>query len=189
MRKGIVRAQVLAGAVSALAVCAVLLLASCGGGGGGSPTTPSTPPPSPAVSITAAGEGNMVIHPSIDSRFFFALETPIRITETAGGTADWNFARIQLFRRGQEIERYELGADVIERAGYKKIAARSNQIYTIAFRFNNDDFDDGAVTLGFSDLKDGRQFTVADVTGWTDVGLSFTPLSVPPGGTIRLPER
>ena len=100
------------------------------------------------------------------------------ITETAGGTADWNFgARIQLFRRGQEIERYELGADVIERAGYKKIAARSNQLYTIAFRFNNDDFEDGAVTLGFSDLKDGRQFTVAAADNWADVTISLTALA------------
>jgi hypothetical protein len=189
MRKGIGREQVLAGTAPALAVCVVLLLASCGGGGGGSPTAPSTPPPSPAVSITAAGEGNMVIHPSLDSRFFFALETPIRITETAGGTADWNFARIQLFRRGQEIERYELGADVIERAGYKKIAARSNQLYTIAFRFNNDDFDDGAVTLGFSDLKDGRQFTVAAADNWADVTISLTALSVPAQGTVRLAPR
>jgi hypothetical protein len=175
--------------VPALAACAVLLLASCGGGGGGSPTTPSTPPPAPAVSITAAGEGNMVIHPSLDSRFVFALETPIRITETAGGTADWNFARIQLLRKGQEVERYELGADVIERAGYKKIAARSNQLYTIAFRFNNDNFDDGAVTLGFSDLRDGRQFTVSAADNWADVTISLTALSVPAEGTVRLDQR
>jgi hypothetical protein len=131
----------------------------------------------------------MVIHPSLDSRYVFALETPIRITETAGGTADWNFARIQLLRKGQEVERYELGADVIERAGYKRIAARSNQLYTIAFRFNNEDFDDGAVTLGFSDLKDGRQFTVAAADNWADVTISLTALSVPAQGTVRLHPR
>jgi hypothetical protein len=189
MRKSIGLVRVLAGGVPALAAFAVLLLASCGGGGGGSPTTPSTAPSTPAVSITAAGEGNMVIHPSLDSRFAFALETPIRITETAGGTADWNFARIQLLRKGQEVERYELGADVIERAGYKRIAARSNQLYTIAFRFNNEDFDDGAVTLGFSDLKDGRQFTVSAADNWADVTISLTPLSVPAEGTVRLDQR
>ena len=174
----------------AVAVIAVIALGSCGGGGSSSPTTPTvTVPPTPAVAITARGEGNLIIHPSIDASFFFALETPIRLTETAGGTADWNFARIQLFRSGVEIERNELGADVIERAGYKKIAARGNQLYTVVFRFNDENFDDAFVTLGFADLKDGRQFTITDVTGWTDVGLSFTPLSVPPGGTIRLPGR
>jgi len=168
-------------------VAAVIALGSCGGGGGG-PTTPTTTvPPTPAVAITARGEGNLVIHPSLDSGFFFALETPIRITETAGGTADWNFVRIQLFKNGRENERYELGADVIERAGYKKITARSNQVYTPVFRFNDEDFDDAFVTLGFADLKDGRQFSITDVTGWTDATISLTPLSVPPGGTVRLP--
>jgi hypothetical protein len=78
---------------------------------------------------------------------------------------------------------------VIERAGYKKIAARSNQPYTIAFRFNNEDFDDGAVTLGFSDLKDGRQFTVSAADNWADVTISLTPLSVPAEGTVRLDQR
>ena len=170
----------------AIASCVALLLASCGGGGGGSPTTPSTPPPTPAVAITATGEGNLVIHPSLDSRFSFALETPIRIAETSGGTADWNFARIQMFRNGQETERFELGADVIDRAGYKRISASSNQLYSVAFRFNSDDFDDLTMTLGFSDLKDGRQFTVNVVDNWADVALSLTPLSVPGAGTVRL---
>jgi hypothetical protein len=118
---------------------------------------------------------------------FFALETPIRITETAGGTADWNFARIQLFKNGAEVERNELGADVIERAGHKKITARVNQVYTPVFRFNDDNFDDARVTLGFSDLKDGRQFTVNVEDAWSDVAISLTPLSVPSPGTVRLP--
>jgi hypothetical protein len=171
---------------ASLAASLLLSLAACGGGGGGGPQTPSTLPPTPAVGITAAGEGNVVIHPSLDSRFFFALETPIRITETAGGTADWNFARISLIRGGREIERYEIGANDIERAGFKKIAARSNQLYTVVFRFNDDDFEDVAMTLGFSDLKDGRQFTVNVTDSWADVAISLTPLSVPGGGTVRL---
>ncbi len=173
-------------------VVAVLALGSCGGGGGG-PTggggNMPTPPPTPAVTITARGEGNLVIHPSLDERFFFALETPIRLNETAGGTADWNFVRIQLFKSGRENERYELGADVIERAGFKKITARSNQLYTVVFRFNDESFDDASLTLGFADLKDGRRFELTDVDGWTDVTISLTPLSVPPGGTVRLSGR
>ena len=174
----------------AVYLAGIVALVSCGGGGGSTTSTPvTTVPPTPAATVTARGEGNMVIHPSLDSRLFFALETPIRVTETGGGTADWNFARIQLFKRGVENERYELGADVIERAGYKKITARLNQVYTPVFRFNDENFDDAIVTLGFADLKDGRQFTVANVTGWNDVTISLTPLSVPGGGTIRLPSR
>jgi hypothetical protein len=68
----------------------------------------------------------------------------------------------------------------------KKIAARSNQLYTVVFRFNDDDFEDVAMTLGFSDLKDGRQFTVNVTDTWADVAISLTPLSVPGGGTVRL---
>lgn len=171
-------------------VASLIALGSCGGGGGSTPTTPVvTQPPTPAVAVTAKGEGNLVIHPSLDPRLFFALETPVRIQETAGGTADWNFARIQFFKRGVENERYELGADIIERAGYKKIAARSSQLYTLVFRLNDENFDDATVTLGFADLKDGRQFTVSNVEGWSDVSISLTPLNVPRGGPVRLPDR
>jgi len=164
------------------------VLVACGGDGVVN-TPPPTPPPTPAATVAATGEGALVLHPSVDARFTFALETPIRIRETTGGTADWNFARIQLFRSGVEIERNELGADVIERAGYKKITARVNQVYTPVFRFNDDNFDDARITLGFADLKDGRQFTVNVEDTWSDISISLTPLSVPSPGTIRLPER
>jgi hypothetical protein len=132
------------------------------------------------VAITARGAGLLVIHPSADSRFFFAFETPIRITETAGGTADWNFARMQMFRKGAEIERFEIGADVIDRAGFKRIAANSNRAFSVAFRTNQDDFDDIIITLGFSDLKDARQFTAMFDLGTLDgVDISIIPLSIP----------
>lgn len=174
----------------ALAVlCAVVALCpivSCGGGGGSPAPTPVTLPPTPAATVTAKGEGSLVIHPSLDARFFFALETPVRITESAGGTADWNFARIQLFRNGKENERYELGANIIEAAGFKKVLARSDKVYILVFRFNDENFDDVRITLGFADLKDGRQFTVENVGGWSDVTLSLTPLSVPGQGTVKL---
>jgi len=164
----------------------VLALPSCGGGGGSTTPTPTTLPPVPAVSIATSGSGNAVLHPSLDSRFFFALETPIRIQESSGGTADWNFARIQFFRNGRENERFEIGADVIDRAGFKRIAARSNQVYTVVFRNNDENFDDLTITLGFSDIKDGRQFTTTVSFGsFTDITISLTPLSVPATGTVR----
>jgi hypothetical protein len=161
-------------------------LSACGGSTPTGPKTPPTPPPTPAATITAVGAGSIVIHPSLDPRFGFALETPMRITETTGGSADWNFARFQLFLNGKEVERNELGSDVLIAAGYGRIAANSNKVVTALFRANSDNFDRIDITLGFGDLKDSRQFTVA-VAGstFTDVTLSLTPLFAPPDGTLR----
>jgi hypothetical protein len=140
---------------------------------------PPTPPPTPAATITGVGGGPLVLHPSRDPRFTFAMETPIRISETAGGSADWGYARMQFFNRGVEVERTELTATGIREAGSGRIAANSNQIYKVVFRFNSDDFDGIDLTLGFSDAKDGRQFTVT-VPGntFTEVLLGLDPLSV-----------
>ena len=163
-----------------LAVLALLLaLPGCGGGGNNVTTPPVTQPPTPAAAITTAGAGSLVLHPSINPTFAIAMETPIRITETAGGSADWGFARMSLFLNGREIERAELGATDIRAAGFGRIGANSNGVYKVVFRFNSDDFDRIDMTLGFSDAKDGRQFTTtAAGTTFTDVTLSFTPLSL-----------
>jgi len=170
-----------------LSAAALASLAACGGSDGPTYVPPPTPPPTPAATITATGEGALVLHPSLDSRFAFALETPIRIRETTGGTADWNFARISYFLGGREIERYELGSDVIRTAGYSRIAANNNQLYTAVFRSNSNNFDRVDITLGFGDLKDARQFTVAvPFSSFTAVNVSLTPLSLPSDGTVRL---
>src|SRR5512143_2574658 len=110
--------------VHARSVVGVLLaaaLAGCGGSSPSSSTPPTTLPPTPAATITATGEGALVLHPSSDSRFHFALESPIRVTETTGGTASWNFARISYFLSGREVERNELGANDIATAGFSRI--------------------------------------------------------------------
>ena len=66
-------------------MAAVVALSGCGGGGGGggggTPTTPVTP----TVAITAAGNGLLVVHPSLDAAWCCKLYTPITIRETAGG--------------------------------------------------------------------------------------------------------
>jgi len=162
-------------------------LFGCGGSSPSNSTPPTTTPPPPSVTITATGEGALVVHPSSDTRFHVALETPIRMTETTGGTASWNFARISFYRSGAEVERNELGATDISNAGYSRIAARSNSLYHVIFRANSEDFDRVDITLGFSDLKDGRQFTVAvPFTSFSDVNISLTPMFVPGRGTVRI---
>jgi hypothetical protein len=108
------------------------------------------------------------------------MEAPIRLTETAGGTADWNFVRMQIFAAGREIERFELGATSISAQGYSRVAANSSNVRTPVLRLNSTDFDRIDLTLGFSDLKDARQFTVAiPFDSFPDVALSFTPMSLP----------
>ena len=154
------------------------------------PTTlPPTPPPISAAVITTAGAGLLVVHPSADSRWAFALEAPIRISETGGGNADWNYARLSSLRRGTEIERSEITADTIRAAGFSRVSANTNKVYAVYFHVNHDDFDDLVMTLGFGDIKDGRQFTT-DVAGSTfdGVDISIIPKSVPSNGTTRLPR-
>lgn len=153
-------------------------LPSCGGDTV-APPPPPTPPPPPAAVVTGTGAGSLVLHPSRDARFTFAMATPIRIAETAGGAADWGFARIQFFNRGAEVERTELTATDIRAAGYGRIPANSSQVYNVVFRFNSQDFDRIDITLGFSDVKDARQFSVA-VPGstFTSVDINFDPLSL-----------
>ena len=169
------------------AAAALSMIVACGGSSSGPSQPTPTPTPQPAATITAVGEGALVIHPSVDINLTFALETPIRITETAGGTADWNFARIAFFMAGVELERYELGSNDIRAAGFSRIAARSNQLYSVIFRFNSLNFDRVDITLGFGDIKDGRLFNVDVPFGsFSDVNISPTPLSVPGKGTVKL---
>jgi hypothetical protein len=187
-------AHMLRGAATAAAIA---MLGACGGSdpvvrdetcpAGQVGTPPNCAPP--AVSITAAASGNLEIHPSLDNRFGFALVAPIRITETGGGTADWNFARVAIFLSGAEIERYELGSNDIRASGYGRIAARSNEVYSVVYRQNSDRFDRIDITLGFADLKDARQFTVAVPFVFDDVVVSLTPLFAPPGGMVRFEGR
>lgn len=163
-----------------LAVFALLLaLPACGGGGNTVAPPPPTPPPPPPATIAATGAGALVLHPSLNPTFAIAMETPIRIRETTGGSADWGFARMSIFLRGTEVERLELNANDIRAAGFGRIAASSNTVYTVLYRFNSDNFDRIDLTLGFSDVKDARQFTVAvPFDSFTDVTGSLTPMSV-----------
>jgi hypothetical protein len=170
--KGFVTVAALSLAIGGLVAC---------GGGGSSPTAPTVAAtPVPGATIEGAGNGSLTIHPSASSGFAVAIEVPIRIRETGGGTANWNWARLSLFRNGVEIERKEIGADIIAGAGINQITARQDQNYRLTYRFNSSNFDIFTVTLGFSDLKDARQFTTQiPNTSFSGVNLSLTPLSRP----------
>ena len=163
-----------------LAVLALLLALPGCGGGNNVTTPPVTQPPTPAATITTTGAGALVIHPSLSPTFSLAMETPIRIQETAGGSADWGFARMSFVRNGAEVERIELNANDIRAAGFGRIPASSNTVYKVIFRFNSDDFDRIDITLGFSDVKDGRQFTTAVAfSTFTDITFSIVPAALP----------
>jgi len=158
---------------------ALILTMACGGD---SPTSPPVPTatPRPSATITATGAGALVLHPSSNPTWGVSMETPIRIQETAGGEADWSFARFSLYKGGAEIERGEIGADTIRAAGFSRIRPNSNDAYNVVFRFNSSDFDDVRILLGFGDVNYGRQFTVeVPFSSFTDVNISLTPLYVP----------
>jgi len=169
---------------------ALLGLAACGGGGA-SPTTPApvaTPAPK-AAAVTASGNGYVVLHPSKSSTWAFALETPVRIRETGGGQAKWNYARLSLVRGGREIERAEIGADILAAPpDASNVTAALDVTYDLYFRLNSSQFDRVDITLGFTDVASSRQFT-ADVpfSSFSGVDVSVVAVSLPSERVIRLP--
>jgi len=172
----------------ALVLSLIVTLAACGGGGGGSPTTPSTPPPTPAAAIEANGDGLLVLHPSLTPSWSYKLYVPIKIRETSGGTATWNFARVSLWRNGAEVERGEIGSNILAQPpDWTSIAARQNTSYALVYGFNSNDFDRVTMVLGFSDKKDGRQFT-SEVpwTSFSGVDISIVPMSRPAQNVERM---
>ena len=165
--------------VVAFSGLAAVLVALAGCGTEPSPVPSPTPPAVPAASISATGGGALVIHPSANRTFVAAMETPIRITETGGGSADWGFARMSLSLAGREVERAEMTANDLRAAGFGRIGANSNAVNRVIFRFNADDFDTVDMTLGFTDVKDGRQFNVVlPANAFTDVLVDFRPLKL-----------
>ena len=158
-----------------------LALGACGGDSG-SPGGPSTPRPTPAAVINAVGDGMLTVHPSLQG-FNAALEAPVIIRETAGGSADWTSARFTAFRSGQEIARREITADVLAGAGFTRIAPNQNETYALVFHINTVDFDAWTITLRFADQRDGRLLTVdVPASTWDGVDLSFAPLNRPEPG-------
>ena len=158
------------------------ILPACGGDGGSGPTDHglATPTPTPAATIQASGNGVIRLHPSQDLRFQVALEMPLSITESTGGTADWTFARYSVMKGGTEIERNEIGSDVLSQKGLSRINPRSTATPTLVFRQNALDFDSLAITLGFADTKDGRQFTVdVPFSSFAGVDISIIPALLP----------
>jgi hypothetical protein len=155
-------------------------LASCGSGTPTGPGPSPTPPPAAHAAVTATGNGALTVHPSIDSAFGFALEVPIRIRETGGGTADWQYARMSLLKGGKEVERAEIGSTIIINGGYGRIAASSDKNVNLVFRLNSDDFDEITLELGLADLNYRSQFTAqVPFSTFTDVNFSPTPMMVP----------
>lgn len=174
-------------ALCAAGVVGLLALVSCGGGGSSQPTpTPTTTQPPARAAMSARGNGPIVIHPSADPAFVFAFALPLLIEETGGGVADWNFVRMSLFLNGVEIERSEIGADIIANAGLGRWNAGSSEDVTVILRFNNSDFDGITLTLGFSDVNHGGQFTAAvPFNTFTDVQVSQTPALLPAPGVTK----
>ena len=171
-------------------VATVLLLFGCGDGGSNTPTmsTPPPPPPAPSAVVAVTGSGTITIHPSRNRTFLFAWKFPIRIRETAGGTATWAFFRYSFFRGDREVERYEWTASDISSAGYSDVAARSDQRFTVTMRSNAKaaEWDGLQLIAGFADKKTGalqeREISLGSFDG---VEVDLTPALLPDGFTIE----
>jgi hypothetical protein len=172
-----------------LLAVAVLALPACGGGGGSSPTPVTTLPAAPAATLETTGNGLIEVHPSAVRTHSVAVIFPFRIRETAGGTATWNFVRVSYIRRGVEVERAERGADDIRAAGFADITARQDVTVRVTTRTNAPDWDTATITLGFSDKKDGRQFTTnVPFNSFSGVVPNLTPASLPAEGDVRIQQ-
>lgn len=175
--------------LTSIAVAAVFT--GCGDSGTGPTTTPTTtaPPPAPAAAIEVSGNGHITVHPSAVAAFAVAVEFPIRIQETAGGTAIWNFFRVSYFKNGVEIERNEQGADAIQAAGYRNIGARATLTVSVITRANSVDWDDVELRLGFTDNRDARVFEqVLTLDSFDGVVLDLTPALLPEGSSFAIVE-
>lgn len=172
-----------------LGTLALAGLAACGGGSSPAAPTP-TPTPAPrSAAVTASGSGYVVVHPSRYSTWAYALETPVRIRETGGGTAKWNYARLSLVRGGREVERAEIGADILAAApDVSNVTANLDSTYRLTFRLNSGTFDRVDITLGFTDVSSARQFTVdVPFSSFTGVDVSVVAMSDPAPRVERLP--
>ncbi len=170
---------------------AVVSLVACGGGGSSSPTSPATPAPTPTpnAAVTASGSGYLVIHPSQYSTWLYTFELPVRIRETSGGKAKWNYARLQLFWRGTQVERAEIGADILAAPpDVTNILPSSDMNIKLYFHLNNTQFDDIRLTLNFTDVNSLRDLTVeVPLSSFTGVNVSPVAASRPVPGVVRLP--
>ena len=174
-----------------VALLTLSALVGCGDDSPSTPTAPPPPPPAPSATIQTMGNGNIVIHPSIDPTFCCTTEFPIRIRETSGGTAIWNFFRVSYFLNEVEIERAEQGADAIRSAGYRDIAANSTNDVVVFIRDNATNFDDVEILLGFADTKDGRQIEqMLDMRSFSGILFNPIPAVLPEeGSTFAIVER
>lgn len=173
--------------LTSIAVAAVF--AGCGDSGGTSPTPTTTTTAVPAAAIQVSGNGDIAVHPSAVAAFDFAVEFPIRIQETAGGTAIWNFFRVSYFKNGVEIERNEQGADAIQAAGYRNIGARATITPNVITRNNSVDWDDVELRLGFTDNRDARVFEqILTLDSFDGVVIDLTPALIPEGSTFAIVE-
>jgi len=173
--------------LSRRAMLVAALALGLGACGGGSPTVAPTPTPAPPATIAASGNGKVEVHPALSTAWVISLLVPIRIQESAGGTASWDFARLSLFRDGVEVERGEIGADVLAAPpDWTSITAHQDAAYALVFGLNNE-IDAIKLTLGFTDRKDGRQFTI-DVPNdsFDGISISLVPLSRPAQSVQRL---
>jgi len=139
---------------SFLASLALAGLAACGGGGGGSSTAPTAPtgPSQASIVVTQTGQAQVCVSPL--ASYNLRLAIPIRVTESAGMGASFNFIRLQLMRGGVEVEREEVGAtSIIAGLGSNRLAASGTIQAPLRIDFNSSNFDNFNLLFNFTDER------------------------------------
>jgi len=163
---------------------AASVLSSCGDSGSSSPTQPAGPT---AAGILVTANGTIVVHPSAEPGFGVALEIPIQIRETLGGSATWNFFAISWFFNGRQVERNQVGPNDIRATGFADIGPNSTASPVVLVRTNVDDFDDLDILLGFTDTNTGASFQrMLSLEDFEGSILDLTPALLPNGSEFRI---
>jgi hypothetical protein len=132
----------------ALAACLSLVLPACGGGGS---STPTTLPPGPSQASITITVSNAVVSFSPRVGFNYDLNFNLRVAETAGVGASFNFIRGDFYTAGGTfIERQEIVATQLGRVPPSQAISAP-----ILLSFNSDP-NPGRytiITTGFTDDK------------------------------------
>jgi hypothetical protein len=136
----------------ALAGLLVVPFAACGGGGGGGTTTGPSQPTGPSRANITVTCGSYSLSLSPLAGFNYRISFPCTITEAAGLGANLNFVRASFTLGGVEIERQEIGSNVIIAVnGSNRLPASGRLQGNFIFDFNAGNATGGRLEFNFTD--------------------------------------
>jgi hypothetical protein len=136
----------------ALTMMLMAVVGSAGCGGGSSPTAATVASPIARAILLVSQTSVGLVGLSPTSTHLLRLTLPVEIRVTNNTACNLNYARLRLFRGGEEIERAEVTAnEIVALAGTNRVTNGRGLTLTITFDFNSIDFDNAAILLGATD--------------------------------------